>query len=250
MATKLGIHIEEEGELDYERDSSPLPQSSDLKVQLLSTIRVPNNLKLLSDRLPKSKYTSDDHNPILVQDTTAPLVSSTKAGKITYNSVQEEALQKVLVRKANNLSTQNEVDSDRFHDIDIKESTSPLKQQVKKRVKGGKLKRNASQDAITPPTISKKTTETGSSSSPQGANHAGIILRDKTANDYLQTIRESGEGGPMKVITKGQKKQSPQRMETSSSLDDDQYSFDSHHTQDLSGQGGHSQSNKQLAVMP
>lgn len=166
MAQKLGIHIEEEGELDPERDTSPIPSSSDLKVQLLSTIRVPNNLKLLSDRLPKSKYTYDDHNPILVQDTATPLVSSTKAGKITYNSVQEEALQKVLVRKANNLSTQNEVDSDRFPDIDIKESTSPLKQQVKKRVKGGKLKRNASQDAITPPTISKKTTEAGSSSSP------------------------------------------------------------------------------------
>lgn len=110
-------------------------------------------------------------------------MTSTKAGKITYNSVQQEALQKVLVRKANNLSTQNEVDSDRFPDIDIKESSSPLKQQLKKRVKGGKLKRNASQDAITPPTISKKTTEAGSSSSPQGGN--GIILRDKMANDYL-----------------------------------------------------------------
>lgn len=66
MAMKLGIDIEDEEQQDNERDTSPLPQSSDLKVQLLSTIRVPNNLKLLSDRLPKSKYTSDDHNPILV----------------------------------------------------------------------------------------------------------------------------------------------------------------------------------------
>jgi len=66
MAMKLGIDIEDEAQQDNERDTSPLPQSSDLKVQLLSTIRVPNNLKLLSDRLPKSKYTSDDHNPILV----------------------------------------------------------------------------------------------------------------------------------------------------------------------------------------
>jgi hypothetical protein len=31
-------------------------QLQDSKAQLLSTIRLPNNLKLLSDRLPKSKY--------------------------------------------------------------------------------------------------------------------------------------------------------------------------------------------------
>jgi len=32
----------------------------DSKAQLLSTIRLPNNLKLLSDRLPKSKYDEGD----------------------------------------------------------------------------------------------------------------------------------------------------------------------------------------------
>jgi len=37
-------------------------------MQLLSTIRLPQNLKLLSDRLPKSKYgeTSNNHNEDLL----------------------------------------------------------------------------------------------------------------------------------------------------------------------------------------
>jgi hypothetical protein len=91
MALKLGIYLDEDNLVDTDRDSSPLPSAHDPKVQLLSTIRVPNNLKLLSDRLPKSKYTEESPTPILVHDQVNPAQSishtSAKAGKITYNSV-------------------------------------------------------------------------------------------------------------------------------------------------------------------
>ena len=44
-------------------------QPQDSKAQLLSTIRLPNNLKLLSDRLPKSKYeeggAESQHNSLM-----------------------------------------------------------------------------------------------------------------------------------------------------------------------------------------
>lgn len=47
-------------------------QLTDPKLQLLSTIRLPNNLKLLSDRLPKSKYDED----VEIGETTQELAGS------------------------------------------------------------------------------------------------------------------------------------------------------------------------------
>jgi len=67
-----------------------------------------------------------------------------------------------------------------------------------------------------------------------------VVLRDKNSNDYLQTIRESGEG-PMRVVNKG-KHQSPHRIDTSSSLDENYSAFESNHSEDsrLGGKAGHS----------
>lgn len=52
---------------------------ADKKLQLLSTIRLPQNLKLLSDRLPKSKYEEDiigDH-----KDASTSLLIPSDTGK-------------------------------------------------------------------------------------------------------------------------------------------------------------------------
>lgn len=65
---------------DPEENSTPTNVQSimglDPKVQLLSTIRLPNNLKLLSDRLPKSKYDEDIVAAVDSKDGSSSLIIS------------------------------------------------------------------------------------------------------------------------------------------------------------------------------
>lgn len=134
-------------------------------MSLLNTIKLPKNLKLLTDRLPKSQYEGDG------QSSKGNLLSEVKSTKSLSDHTKKSVLMKGTLKKG---TTAKE---DRLPDdhTDTRGRHSSLSEERK-------LKRNASENLKK---ISLKP------NNDLGMIIGGERLRDKNSHDYLETIREN-----------------------------------------------------------
>eukprot|EP00347_Sterkiella_histriomuscorum_P012181 403369583 len=196
-------------------------------LSLLNTIKLPKNLKLLTDRLPKSKYEEESgkgSRQILLNDSKS--VKSIKTMPDDQKSLNQQKSQrrnKNINQQRDNLNNDIENQSINATGQLSQERRSALSEERKQ------LKRNASENLR---------------SLPQRNGNEMILLpnqeriRDKNSQDYLETIREN-EQLLMNIQGKSRaKKNQIKYHESDDSYDNGQYQLKIHATSDVQSEGG------------